>query len=76
MSKKSIIILRVSTIIVFIVFQIIMYFAVGEEVLIQKGTIRTMWLILTAVILILPTVIELVFRKIYKNNQRKKHQNT
>lgn len=70
MSKKAILIIeRCCAVALLIIFEIIMYFAVGEEILMQKGPMRTFWLFFPLILCILSILAENMINKIYKNKE-------
>lgn len=72
MNKKTAVIFsRFLIIAIFIVFEIVMYYAVGEEILLQKGPIRILWLVLTFLIPNLTFLSDFIINKIYKNKEKK-----
>ncbi len=69
--KTAVIISRILIIAIFAAFEILIYYAVGEEVLFQKGSIRTLWLVLTFLIPNLTFLSDFIINKIYKNKEKK-----
>lgn len=71
MSKKAILIIeRCCAVAILIIFEIIMYFAVGEEILMQKGPMRIFWLLFPLMLCILSILAENMINKIYKNKDK------
>lgn len=72
MSKKKFYIITTCCLIaVLIVFEMIMYYAVGEDVLLQKGPMRTLWICFSLFIVALSIVRDIIMKKIYKNKENK-----
>ena len=69
--KKFYIITTCCLIAIFIIFQIVMYYAVGEEVLSRKGPVRTLWLFSPIVIMCLTFVRNLIMKRKYEKNDKK-----
>lgn len=73
MNKKKFYIISTCCIIaVLIIFEIVMYFCVGEDVLLEKGTMRVLWMGFPAIIIGLSLVRDYVIKKIYMNDNKKK----
>ena len=67
MNKRSAYILsRCLCIAAIIIFQVVMYYAVGIETLSQKGTMRTFWLVFTGVIPNITILCDIFIEKKYK----------
>lgn len=56
-------------VLILIVFEIVMYFCVGEEALMKKGELRTLWILFPAIILILSFLRDLIIKVKYKDNK-------
>lgn len=68
MKKKTVrIIILALYALIFIGFEIFMYYAVGEEILLQKGPMRTLWLAATTIIVALGFFIGPILNRINKN---------
>lgn len=65
--KKFYIITTCCGIAAIIIFEILMYCFVGEEVLSKKGIMRTVWINFPIVIFCLSILRDFIIKKIYKN---------
>lgn len=75
MNKKKVYIITTCCLIAAVIaFQIIMYYIVGEEVLLEKGKIRTFWLSFPIVFLCLSFLRDFIIKKKYSSidNEDKK----
>lgn len=61
--KKATIISNFCYIIILILFELFMYFFVGEDTLLQKGALRTIWIFFPMFIVILSIVTNLIIKK-------------
>ncbi len=66
--KKFYIIFTCSLVAAVIIFQIVMYSFVGEDVLLRKGPIRVVWLLFPVVILIFSFVRDIIIKRKYEDN--------
>lgn len=66
--KKFYILTTCSMIAVLIIFQIVMYYVVGEDILMQKGPLRTFWILFTPFIISLSFVRNLIMKRKFKDN--------
>lgn len=69
MKKSFYIISTLLIVLILIVFEIVMYFFVGEEALMKKGELRTLWILFPAIILILSFLRDLIIKVKYKDNK-------
>ena len=73
MNKKKFYIIRTCCLIaIIIIFEIIMYYAVGEDVLSQKGTMRNLFILFPVMIAVPSLVIDFIGKKVIGNNDRDK----
>lgn len=71
MNKKRFYIVSTCIIVaILVVFEIVMYCFAGEEILLQKGPIRTFWIIFPSVIIGLSFVRDLIIHKKFDNDKK------
>lgn len=66
--KKFYIIFTCGLVAAVIIFQIVMYSFVGEDVLLRKGPIRVVWLLFPIVVLVLSFVRDIIIKRKYEDN--------
>ena len=69
--KKFYIITTCCMIAIFIIFQIVMYYAFGEEGLSKKGPVRTLWLFSPFIIVGFSFVRDFIIKRKYEKNDKK-----
>lgn len=69
--KKFYIIFTCSIVAALIIFQIVMYYFAGEDVLLKNGKMRTIWLLFPAIIIGLSFVRDLIIKRKYEDNDKK-----
>ena len=73
MNKKKFYIVTTCFIIaVIVVFEFVMYCFVGEDILLKKGTMRTLWISFPIVIFGLSSLRDFIIKRIYKNDDKDK----
>lgn len=68
--KKFYIIFTCSIVVVLIIFEIIMHYFVGEDMLLKKGAIRTIWLLFPIIIISFTFVRDLIIKRKYEDNDK------
>ncbi len=66
--KKFYIIFTCGLVAAVIIFQIVMYSFVGEDVLVRKGPMRVFWLLFPIVVLVLSFVRDIIIKRKYEDN--------
>ncbi len=66
--KKFYIIFTCGLVAAVIIFQIVMYSFVGEDVLVRKGPMRVFWLLFPIVVLSLSFVRDIIIKRKYEDN--------
>lgn len=75
MDKKKIYIITTCRVIsIFSIFQVVMYYAMGQEILLKKEAMRTIWILFLQIILYLSFVKDFIIKRKYENNDKKYKQ--
>lgn len=54
-----------------IIFELIIYFVFGEESVMQRGALRTLWILFPCLVVLFTIAADLIIGRIYKNKSQK-----
>lgn len=69
--RTASILVRCIAVAAIIIFELVIYYVFGEESVMQRGTLRTLWIIFPCVAVLFTIAADLIIARIYKNKPQK-----
>lgn len=69
--RTASILVRCIAVAAIIIFELVVYYVFGEESVMQRGALRTLWIIFPCAVVLLTIAADLIISKIYKNKPQK-----